>query len=51
MGAHKTFRLKQKLARAQKSNRNMPNWVRLTTDNKMRYNMKRRNWRRTKLGF
>jgi large subunit ribosomal protein L39e len=29
----------------------MPNWIRYKTDNKIRYNAKRRNWRRTKLGF
>lgn len=49
MGAHKTFRLKIKLAKKLKSNRQMPNWKRMATDNKQRYNMKRRHWRRTKL--
>ena len=29
----------------------MPNWIRYKTDNKIRYNAKRRHWRRTKLGF
>ena len=33
MGAHKTFRLKKRLAKKIKSNRNMPNWIRMTTDN------------------
>lgn len=29
----------------------MPNWFRMKTDNKIRYNAKRRHWRRTKLKF
>ena len=29
----------------------MPNWFRLKTNNKLRYNAKRRNWRRTKLNI
>lgn len=29
----------------------MPNWFRLKTDSKIRYNAKRRNWRRTKLNI
>ena len=27
----------------------MPNWARMKTGNKIRYNAKRRHWRRTKL--
>jgi len=34
-----------------KSNRPMPNWVRLKTGNTIRYNTKRGHWRRTKNGF
>jgi large subunit ribosomal protein L39e len=49
MGANKTYRLKQKLGRKMKQNRQMPNWFRLKTDNTIRYNAKRRHWRRTKL--
>ena len=51
MGAIKTLRLKKKLARAYKQNRPLPNWIRLRTGNNIRYNYKRRHWRRTKLGL
>jgi large subunit ribosomal protein L39e len=34
-----------------KKNRALPNWIRYKTDNKIRYNAKRRHWRRTKIGF
>jgi len=49
--SQKTFRTKQKLAKKLKQNRPIPNWIRYRTDNKIRYNMKRRNWRRTKIGM
>jgi large subunit ribosomal protein L39e len=49
--ANKTFLIKKKLARKAKQNRQIPNWFRYKTDNKIRYNAKRRHWRRTKLGF
>lgn len=51
MGAHKSLRMKKKLGKQIRNNRQMPNWYRLKSDTTMRYNMKRRNWRRTKLGF
>ncbi|CCC68930.1 hypothetical protein NCAS_0I03040 [Naumovozyma castellii] len=51
MAAKKSFKTKQRLAKAQKQNRPLPQWIRLRTDNKIRYNAKRRNWRRTKLGI
>ena len=51
MGAHKSLRLKKKLGKAINSNKNMPNWFRQKTDNTIRYNHKRRHWRRTKLGL
>lgn len=35
--SHKTFRTKQKLARAQKQNRPIPQWIRLRTGNTIRY--------------
>ncbi|CDW82224.1 UNKNOWN [Stylonychia lemnae] len=50
-GSIKTFRKKVRLAKKIKQNRPMPNWIRYKTDNKIRYNAKRRNWRRTKLKF
>ncbi|KAM3244673.1 hypothetical protein ACQJBY_056155 [Aegilops geniculata] len=49
--SHKTFRIKQKLAKKQRQNRPIPYWIRMRTDNTIRYNAKRRHWRRTKLGF
>ncbi|KAF6143690.1 hypothetical protein GIB67_021700 [Kingdonia uniflora] len=51
MPSHKTFIIKKKLAKKQRQNRPIPNWIRMRTDNKIRYNAKRRHWRRTKLGF
>ncbi|KAL7638132.1 UNVERIFIED_CONTAM: hypothetical protein RMT77_011757 [Armadillidium vulgare] len=49
MAAHKTFRIKMKLAKKMKQNRPIPPWIRNRTGNKIRYNAKRRHWRRTKL--
>ena len=51
MPGHKTFRTKVTLAKKMKQNRPIPYWIRLRTDNKIRYNSKRRHWRRTKLGL
>lgn len=51
MPSHKSFRTKQKLAKAQKQNRPVPQWIRLRTDNNIRYNAKRRHWRKTRLGI
>ncbi|ESO95341.1 hypothetical protein LOTGIDRAFT_116919, partial [Lottia gigantea] len=47
--AHKSLKTKLKLARKMKQNRPVPQWVRLRTGNTIRYNAKRRHWRRTKL--
>ena len=47
----KTFKLKMHLAKKIKQNRPLPQWFRMKTDTKIRYNMKRRHWRRTKLGL
>jgi len=49
MSALKTFRIKQKLAKKGKQNRPIPQWIRMRTGNTIRYNAKRRHWRRTKL--
>ncbi|RYC63544.1 hypothetical protein CHU98_g2676 [Xylaria longipes] len=49
MPSHKSFRTKQKLAKAQKQNRPIPQWIRLRTGNTIRYNAKRRHWRKTRL--
>ena len=51
MGAIKSFRQKVRYAKKIVSNRPLPNWIRYRTDNKIRYNASRRNWRRTKLNF
>ncbi|KAI9646671.1 60S ribosomal protein L39 [Ciborinia camelliae] len=37
MPSQKSFRTKQKLARAQKQNRPIPQWIRLRTGNTIRY--------------
>ncbi|KAJ3239737.1 Arp complex subunit [Chytriomyces hyalinus] len=47
MPSLKTFKVKRILGKAAKQNRPIPNWFRFKTDNKIRYNAKRRNWRRT----
>ena len=49
--SQKRFRVKQILAKKAKQNRPIPQWIRLRTDNRIRYNAKRRHWRRTKLGL
>ncbi|KAM3612337.1 uncharacterized protein V6R79_007109 [Siganus canaliculatus] len=51
MSSHKNFRIKRFLAKKQKQNRPIPQWIRMKTGNKIRYNSKRRHWRRTKLGL
>lgn len=48
MPSQKSFRTKIKLAKASKQNRPIPQWIRLRTDNTIKYNAKRRHWRRTK---
>ncbi|KAI0602860.1 hypothetical protein F4775DRAFT_530919 [Biscogniauxia sp. FL1348] len=39
MPSHKSFRTKQKLAKAQKQNRPIPQWIRLRTGNTIRYDL------------
>ncbi|XP_069895128.1 large ribosomal subunit protein eL39-like [Dipodomys merriami] len=51
MSTHKTFRIKQFLAKKLKQNRSIPQWTRMKTGNKIKYNSKRKHWRRTKLGL
>ncbi|KAB2618824.1 60S ribosomal protein L39-1 [Pyrus ussuriensis x Pyrus communis] len=51
MPSHKSFMIKKKLAKKMRQNRPIPHWIRMRTDNTIRYNAKRRHWRRTKLGF
>ncbi|XP_074245791.1 large ribosomal subunit protein eL39-like [Saimiri boliviensis] len=49
--SHKTFRIKRFLAKKQKQNRPIPQWIQMKTGNKIRYNSQRRHWRRTMLGL
>jgi large subunit ribosomal protein L39e len=49
MSALKTMRVKLLLAKKMKQNRPIPQWTRMKLNNKIRYNAKRRHWRRTKL--
>ena len=51
MGAVRTLTKKLKHAKKMRQNRPVPYWVRLRTVNPIRYNSKRRHWRRTKLGW
>ncbi|CDJ39391.1 60S ribosomal protein L39, putative [Eimeria necatrix] len=51
MGSIKGLNLKKRLGKKQKQNRPIPHWVRMKTDCKIKYNCKRRHWRRTKLGM
>ncbi|XP_077967293.1 large ribosomal subunit protein eL39 [Styela clava] len=51
ISANKSFKIKKHLAKKQNQNRPIPQWVRMKTGNKIRYNAKRRHWRRTKLGL
>ncbi|XP_073913069.1 large ribosomal subunit protein eL39-like [Castor canadensis] len=51
MSSHKTFRIKRFLAKKQKQNHPIPQWIHMKTGNKIRYNSKRIHWRRTKLGL
>ncbi|XP_012643189.1 large ribosomal subunit protein eL39-like [Microcebus murinus] len=48
---HKTVRIEQFLAKKQKQNHPIPQRIPMKTGNKIRYNSKRRHWRRTKLGL
>lgn len=49
--SQKTFRTKRTLAKKQRQNRPLPQWIRMRTDNTIQWNAKRRHWRRTKLGL
>ena len=50
--SHKTLKTKSLLAVARRKNRQLPNWFRYKNlRHEIRYNAKRRNWRRTKLGI
>ncbi|KAM5273665.1 large ribosomal subunit protein eL39-like [Ctenodactylus gundi] len=51
MSSYEIFRIKRFLAKKQKQNHLIPQLIYMRTVNKIRYNSKRRHWRRTKLGF
>eukprot|EP00037_Helgoeca_nana_P031872 m.411000 g.411000 ORF g.411000 m.411000 type:complete len:52 (-) comp28542_c0_seq1:54-209(-) len=51
MPSNKTYKIKAKLGRKMKQNRQLPQWFRMKTDNTIKWNAKRRHWRRTKLKF
>ncbi|XP_012372199.1 60S ribosomal protein L39-like [Octodon degus] len=51
MSSHKTFRIQPFLAKKQKQNCPIPHWIQIKTGSKIRYNSKRRHWRRTSLGL
>jgi len=50
MSSHKTLRVKQFLAKKQKQNCPIPQWIQTKTS-KIRDNSKKRHWRKTKLGL
>uniref|UniRef100_A0A673V614 Large ribosomal subunit protein eL39 n=1 Tax=Suricata suricatta TaxID=37032 RepID=A0A673V614_SURSU len=50
MSSSPTFRIKRFLAKKQKQNRLIPQLIGMKTGNKIRYNSKRRHWRRTNMG-
>ncbi|XP_034379589.1 large ribosomal subunit protein eL39-like [Arvicanthis niloticus] len=47
----KTFRIKRFLAKKQKQNCPVPQWIWMKTGNEISYNAKRRHSKRTKLGL
>ena len=51
MPSYKSFITKRTLGVAAKKNKPIPQWFRLKTDSTIKYNNKRRHWRRTKLGL
>nr|XP_021512713.1 putative 60S ribosomal protein L39-like 5 [Meriones unguiculatus] len=51
LSSHQTFRIKQFLAKKQKQNCPIRQWIRMKIGNKIRYNSKRRHWKKMKLGL
>ncbi|XP_071735104.1 large ribosomal subunit protein eL39z/eL39x-like [Rutidosis leptorrhynchoides] len=43
--------IKKKLGKKMRQNRRIPHWILLRSNQKVKWNGKRRHWRRTKLGF
>ncbi|XP_030661822.1 60S ribosomal protein L39-like [Nomascus leucogenys] len=51
VSSHQTFGIKRFLAKKQKQNRPIPQWIQMKTGNKIRYNSQRRHWRTAELGL
>ncbi|XP_032728397.1 60S ribosomal protein L39-like [Lontra canadensis] len=51
MSSYQTFRVKQFLAKKQKQNCPIPQQIEMKTGNKIRYDSKRKYWRRSKPGL
>ncbi|XP_012584834.1 PREDICTED: 60S ribosomal protein L39-like [Condylura cristata] len=51
MTFHKTFGIERVLAKKQKQNHPIPQCIQIKTGNKIRYNSRKRHWRRTMLGL
>ena len=51
MGRFQPLSVKKKYAKKNKQNRQVPYWQRLKTGSTIKWNNKRRHWRRTKLHF
>ncbi|KAM5290987.1 large ribosomal subunit protein eL39-like [Glossophaga mutica] len=51
VSSHKTFRIKRFLAKKQKQNQSIPQWIWMKTGDKIRYNSKRRHLKKAKLGL
>ncbi|XP_015395837.1 60S ribosomal protein L39-like [Panthera pardus] len=51
MSSYMTFRIKGFLAEKQKQTHPIPKWVSMKISDKIRYNSKKRHWRRTKLNL
>ncbi|KAG9391080.1 60S ribosomal protein L39 [Carpediemonas membranifera] len=51
MGSNKTLQLKLRHASLRKMNRPVPHWYRIKTHNAIRWNNKRRHWKRSKIGL
>ncbi|XP_066228815.1 large ribosomal subunit protein eL39-like [Saccopteryx leptura] len=52
MSFHKTFSIKRFQTKKEKQKHSIPQWIRMKNEGRnVRYNCKRRNWRRTKLGL
>ena len=51
MGRKQPLAIKKKYAKKNNQNKQVPYWIRLRTGSTIKWNNKRRHWRRTKLNF